>query len=363
MKVTVNQKNLRKALNLVERMVSRNVALPILSNVLLKTENGRLRISATNLEMGMNYLIGAKIEEVGDIAIPARIFSDFVGTVDEDVITLTTKNNSLMVNSKKYKTQILGFDTKEYPIIPKVKEVGVCTIPARQLATALSQVVDSISLSESRLELAGLYVHFSTQNMTFAATDSFRLVERVVPIVCSKDVNVIIPRNTVTELIRVAGDVEGDITIHVADNQISFVSDDCEMVSRLIDGKYPDYKRVIPEKFVSKTLVAKADLEKNARLAGLFSSSISDIRLSCDASGMHMVAKNSDRGEAQVDVEALLKNDPFEVAVNYHYLLDGLKVVPSDKVVVEFTGAGSPLVLKPADEHTQLVYLIMPLRN
>src|SRR3990167_775039 len=105
MKITVNQKNLKKALGLVERIVSRNISLPILNNILLRTENGRLKVSATNLEIGINYLIGAKIEEVGDIAVPARIFSDFIANIDEDIITLTTKNNSLYINSKRYKTQ------------------------------------------------------------------------------------------------------------------------------------------------------------------------------------------------------------------------------------------------------------------
>jgi len=363
MKVTINQKNLKKALGLVERIVSRNISLPILNNVLLRTENGRLKVSATNLEIGINYLIGAKIEEVGDIAVPARIFSDFIANIDEDIITLTTKNNSLYINSKRYKTQILGFDTKEYPIIPKIKEGVICTLPAKQVHTAFTQVVDSIALSESRAELAGLYMRFTTKELICAATDSFRLVERVISTPCARDYLIILPRNTVTELIRVAGEVEEEITIRVSENQVAFSSDDCEVVSRLIDGKYPDYKRVIPEKFMSKTLVVKSDLEKNTRLAGLFSSSISDIKLSCAEKYLQIVAKNSDRGEASVEIEALLKNDPYEVTLNYHYLLDGLKIIPTDKVVIEFTGTGSPLVLKPTDDSFGLVYLIMPLRS
>jgi len=363
MKLTVNQKNLRRALSLVERVVARNVALPILSNVLLKTENGRLKISATNLEVGINYLIGAKIEEVGDIAVPARIFSDFINNVNEESITLTTKNNSLLINSKKYKTQILGFDTKEYPIIPKIKESGICIISAKQLQTALSQVIDSVALSESRLELAGLYARFKSNELTLAATDSFRLVERIVSVPCSQETSIIIPRNTVTELIRVTSEIEGDITVHISENQVAFVSDDCEMISRLIDGKYPDYKRVIPEKFHSKTIVSKDELEKNARLAGLFSSSISDIKLTSTKDKLQISAKNSDRGEAQIEIEAILKNESFEISLNYHYLLDGLKIMPTGRVVIEFTGVGSPLVLRPEGDSAQLVYLIMPLRS
>ena len=363
MKVTINQKNLKKALSLVERMVSRNNTLPILSNIVLKTENGRLKVSSTNLEIGINYLIGAKIEEVGDIAVPARIFTDFISNIDEDIITLTTKNNSLFVNSKRYKTQILGFDTKEYPIIPKLKEGGICTISTKQLHLAFTQIIDSISLSESRLELAGCYVQFTPKELICAATDSFRLVERIVNVTCTRSSSIILPRNTVSEIIRVSGEIEGDITIHISENQVAFVSDDCEVVSRLIDGKYPDYRRVIPEKFISKTLITKSDLEKNTRLAGLFSSSISDIKIVCEDKSLQILAKNADRGEASIQIDALLKNGPYEIAINYHYLLDGLKIIPTEKVVIEFTGIGSPLILKPADDTLGLTYLIMPLRS
>jgi len=363
MKVSVNQKNLKKALSLVERVVARNVALPILNNILLKTENGRLKISATNLEIGINYLIGAKIDEVGDIAVPARIFADFVNHVQEDVLNLTTKNNTLLVHSKKYKTNILGFDTKEYPIIPKIKDSAICVVSAQQLQTALATTVDSIAVSETRMELSGLYIRFTPKKLIFAATDSFRLVEKVIPVECTRETSIILPRSTVVELVKVAGEVEGDITIHVSDNQVAFSSDDCELVSRLIDGKYPEYQRVIPEKFISKALVSKNDLDTNTRLAGLFSSSISDIKLSCDTKTLYIAAKNSDRGEAHVEIDSVLKNDPFDISLNYHYLLDGLKIMPTDKIVIEFTGSGSPLVLKPAEDQQGLIYLIMPLRG
>jgi DNA polymerase-3 subunit beta len=236
-------------------------------------------------------------------------------------------------------------------------------VSAKQLQGALNATIDSIALSETRVELAGLLMKCSSKSLTFAATDSFRLVEKVLPIACSRETSVILPRNTVNELIRVAGEIEGDITIHISENQIAFLSDDCELVSRLIDGHYPDYQKVIPEKFVSKALVVKHELESTARLAGLFSSSISDIKLSCQEKIIVVSAKNADRGETQVEIDALLKNDPFEIALNYHYLLDGLKIMPSDKVVIEFTGTGSPLVLRPGDEDKTLVYLIMPLRN
>ncbi len=363
MKITVAQKNMRKALGATERIVSRNLTLPILNNLLLKTENGRLRISATNLEIGIHYTIGAKIEEVGEIAVPGRILADFVNNTTEEALTLTTKNNSLLIQSKAYKTQILGFETKEFPIIPRIKEGAICEIPGRILKSALLTTADSIAASESRPELAGLFARFSDNKVTFAATDSFRLVERTLNIKSTKNTAIIIPRNTVMELLHGIQESDETIAVRASENQVSFSNEEFELVSRLIDGTYPDYAKVIPEKFISRALTVREELEKNSRLAGLFSSSIADIHLRCGDGKLELSAKNPDRGAIEVAVECILKNEPFDIALNYHYLLDGLKIMNSDKVLIEFTGVGSPLVLRPGDDRRDLVYLIMPLRR
>src|SRR3989338_10380833 len=152
MKVTVNHKNLKTALSLVEKIVSRNPSLPILNNILIKTDNGRLKISSTNLEIGINYMIGAKIDEVGEIAIPARVSSDFINNVVDEKITLHTKNNILTINSDKYKTQILGFDPKDFPIIPKIKEKTATILSSGILRRLLCSVADSVAVSETRPE-------------------------------------------------------------------------------------------------------------------------------------------------------------------------------------------------------------------
>lgn len=363
MKVTVNQKNIRKALGLVEKIVSRNPSLPILNNMLIKTDNGRLRVSSTNLEIGINCMIGAKIDEVGEIAIPARVSTDFINNVSDEKITLYTKNNVVFINSDKYKTQILGFDPKDFPIIPKLKGGPVTVISSKILRNMFYSVADAIAVSETRPELAGVYMDFSSKNITFAATDSFRLSEIVFATKSDSQHGVIIPRNTVMELIRIVSDIDGDIEIKIGDNQISFYNDDFELVSRLVEGNYPDYKKVIPSKFLSRVLIHKNDLEKDIRLAGLFSSNISDIKLICSKDEIVIMSKNSDKGEIETTIPAVLKNDPFEVSVNYHYLLDGLKIVDSDKVMLEFTGNGNPLIVKPHDDNKELTYLIMPLRS
>ncbi|MDO8496603.1 MAG: DNA polymerase III subunit beta [bacterium] len=363
MRITTNLKNLSKALTIVERVISKNSLLPILNNILLRVENGRLKISATNLEIGINYLLGAKVDEVGEIAVPARIFSDFVKNLEGDKLNLVTKNNILSINNEKYKTQILGLDPKEFPIIPKIKNDALFSISAKILKSALSIVLDSMAISETRPELSGAYIQFNSNKFILAATDSFRLVEKIFELKQKNNLSFILPRGTVVELIRVLGELNEDIQVRYGDNQISFSTDDLELVSRLIDGNYPDYKKVIPEKYISKVLVKKDELEKNIRLAGLFSSSIADVNLNCDGKTTTITAKNADKGDIQIVVESLLKNEPFNISLNHYYLLDGLKIIPTEHVVIEYTGPGSPLVIRPENDNKDLTYLIMPLKH
>jgi DNA polymerase-3 subunit beta len=362
MKITVNQKNLRQAVAITEKIVSRNASLPILSNILLKTENGRVRLSATNLEIGIHVFIGAKITEVGEVAIPARIFSDFVSAVASEKINLSTKNNILSVSSDEYKTQILGFDPKDFPIIPKLKTEPIATIHTKDLKNCLVSVSESIAASETRPELAGVFMQFKNNVATIASTDGFRLSEVMVPVKNNESFTVILPRSTTIELIRVCGDVDGEMSIRSADNQLSFSTDDIEVVSRVVDGTYPDYQKVIPPSFISKVLVKKDELEKNIRLAGLFSSATAEVKISCTGDIVMVSAKNADKGEVETTVPAMLKNEPFEISLNYRYLLDALKNIPTSDVIAEYTGSSSPFVLKPTNEN-KATYLVMPLRN
>lgn len=362
MKIIINQKNLKRAINLIEKVVSKNTSLPILGNILLKTENGRLRLSATNLELGINTLVGVKIEEVGEIAIPAKIFSDFINTIQDEKITFITKNNILTINTEYYKTSILGFDPKDFPIIPKIKSEPIVSIPAKIFKGALMRVIDSMAVSETRPELAGIFLQIKENQCVFVSTDIFRLSEVIIPILESSSISIIIPRNTVTELVHMCSDIEGDVQIKYTDNQVAFVGEDIELISRVVDGTYPPYKNIIPEKFISRVLIKRSEFENNIRLAGLFASSISDVKITCTENKLIITARNSDKGEIETDVPAILKNEPFEVSLNYRYILDGLKNMPGNDVIIEFTGAGSPLVMRPGDDKS-FIYLIMPLRN
>ena len=362
MELIANKSRLQTGVRTVERIVSRNVSLPILNTILLKTDNGRLKLSATNLELGINYWIGAKINEEGEVAVPAKVFSDFIGSINDEKISLSSAKNIITISSEHYKTQILGMETRDFPIMPKVKKEISFKINTASLKTALISVLDSASVSETRPELSGINISISNKRAEFAATDSFRLSEKIINLENGVERSFILPRNTAIEVIRIAENLEGELVVSVSENQIFIYGDDFEIISRLIDGHYPEYKRVIPEKFIALAKVNKEELEKNVRMASIFSSSIFDIKLKANKESMQIFAKNSDRGEIIANIVCETKNRPFEISVNYHYLLDGLKILPTENVILEFTGDGSPLVLRGENQKDQ-TYVIMPLRS
>ncbi|MEK7507426.1 MAG: DNA polymerase III subunit beta [Patescibacteria group bacterium] len=362
MNIIISQSKLQTALRFAERVISKNISLPILSTVLLKAKDGQLKLSATNLEMGLNYWLGAKIDQAGEIAVPARIFSEFISQVGDERLNLSVEKNIMHINSDRYKTQILGMEPKEFPLLPKIKSASQFKISAADLKDGLLGVLDATAPTETRPELNGVFMALDKNKAAFAATDSFRLAEKIITLQATAEIKIIIPRNTAAELVRIAGENGPELTVNVADNQLFVVGESFEFISRLIDGRYPDYKKIIPEKFISLVKVNKAGLERNIRTAGIFSSSISDIKIKVEDNLMMITAKNSDRGEIDATVDCQLKNEPFELSLNYRYLLDGLKTISTENAIIQFTGDGSPLVLK-GDERQDQTYLIMPLRN
>lgn len=363
MKFSTPRDKLQRALSIVERVTSKNTTLPILNNLLMTAERGSLTVSATNLEVGVAVSFGAKVEDQGRIAVPARILTEFVKTATGDVISGSVKQTTLSVSSGGTRSVLLCFDAGEYPIIPVVKGGVEFAVNAAIFAGLLSSIIDSIAASDARPELSGAYLSIKDNTLTLAATDSFRLAEHRTKLTGEEDISIIIPRQTVSEILRVLEDISGDVNVHVAENQLSIAADGCTVVSRLIDGKYPDYRKVIPERSITRTLVRRTELEQAVKVAALFTSSISDVKLSCAECSLTVSGKNAAKGEGESTIDATVKGDAFDIALNYHYLLDGLRIMSAEHVVLEYTGKGSPFVIRPDDAEHVLVYIIMPLRG
>lgn len=368
MKFKLITKNFQQGLDVVKNIVGKNLNLPILNSILLSAKDNQVILSATNLELGINYYLTTKIEEEGKTAIPAKIFFDFISNIKEKEINFQLKENILNIQTDYLKTKIVCFDPKDFPIIPKLKDSEYAVLAGKILKNALSSVFDSISLSQTRPELNGVFVKFDKDKICFASTDSFRLSERIIKQETNKTGSVIIPKNTISELIRIFSNIEEDVSINIGENQIQFSTKNLELVSRLIEGRYPDYQKVIPPKSISRVLLKKEEFQNNVRLAGFFASNINDIGLRVNEKETLIFAKSYDRGEFNSKIKNNFNDlrhqveEEFEVLLNYSYLIDGLKNIQAEDVILEYAGEGAPVILRPADKELNFTYLIMPLK-
>lgn len=368
MKIICLQENLKKALSITEKIIGRNLTLPVLNNILFSIENNKIKIVSTNLEIGINCWINGKIEKEGSITIPAKLFSNLVNNLPNKKIELTAKNNKLTVNTDEFSANINTINADEFPIIPKINDKVLCVINGNLFKNSLAQVVEMASLSESRPEIAGIFMEFNKNSIKLAATDSFRLAEKNISakFLSESDIknkSIIIPQRTIHELIRILGEIDNEVKIILSGNQVLFDLNEVQIISRLIEGQYPDYKQIIPGSFKTQITVNKNELVKSIKTASLFSGKINDIKLVVNPVKLllEISAKNADVGENKSQIISKVEGDSLDINFNYKYLLEGLNNILSDKVIIEFNNSASPAVIKPVGDMSY-IYVIMPIK-
>lgn len=378
MKLICTQENLNKALNIVGKIINKNTTLPILNNILLKTDKGRLKISSTNLELGVNYWVGGKIEEEGEITVPTRLFANFISSLPNSNVEIKLKGDSLNIKCDKYKTNIKGLSAKEYPLIPKIEIEPIFKIKSSDFKQALMQILPAISDSKSRIEITGVFLDLSKidkNKIVLVATDSYRLAEKTL-ILEKENINkealnlagnissVIIPKNAVQELIRDLDDEEELLEVTLSESQILFNFNNANMISRLLEGKYPDYKQIIPNKFETEAVVSVSEIANAIRVAGLFASvSSNNIKLKAylNSNALEVSSEASEVGSNNTRVAAEIKGKDLEVTYNYRYLSDGFGGIEGEKAILKINSEKLPTVLT-SDADKNLLYVIMPIR-
>jgi len=368
MNIICLQENFKKALNIVERIIGRNLTLPILNNILLSIENNKLKISSTNLEIGINCWIPGKIKERGSITVPAKLINDFVNNLPNEKIELKVKDKQLELKCKKFKSILKGLSADDFPIIPKIKLQPLINIKNNLLKNSFTQVVEMASTSESRPEISGIYINFYKNIIKLAATDSFRLAEKNIEINSKelKEQSIIIPQRTVLEIIRILGEKEGqeeEIKIALSNNQILFDFNSTQVISRLIDGQYPDYQQIIPSNSQTEIVIDRVELINNIKVASLFTGKVNDIKMFIDPgkSIIEISSKNTDVGENKSKIEADIKGNEVEVIFNYRYILDGLNNIYSDKVIIGLNDNIKPVLIRPVGD-LSYSYVVMPIK-
>lgn len=373
MKVSCLQENLAKGLSIVGRAVSSRSTLPVLGNVLLATDAGRLKLSATNLEVGITCWIGARVEEEGAITVPARTFIDLVNALPPERVDmeLVTRTQTLNLHAGRSEANVKGIDASEFPILPLPEGSGGIAIEPDVLRTAIDQVAFAAATDESRPILTGVLAKFEGAQLTLAAADGFRLSVRALdlPNAVPDPFSIIIPARALTELGRISGEQEKPIVITVTPtrNQVLFQLTDVVLVSQLIDGNFPDYKQIIPRERTTHTVVDTAAFLKACKTAHIFARDAAYIaRLHVKpaselAPGQVIVsATSAETGDDVSELDASIEGQEIEIAFNVKYLIDVLSVVGTPQVALDTTTSSSPGVIRPVGDG-DFTHVIMPM--
>lgn len=366
MELTVTQEKLTRALSAVSRVASIKTQLPILSNILLRTDGNRLLIAATNLEIAITEYIGAKITKPGAITIPARLMSEFISSLPKEQVDLKVVGDNLHIKSGTYKSIINGFIADDFPELPTINEKSSIqySIKIEDFKQAVSQTIITTSNDSTRPVLTGVYWHSHQGFLYLASTDGYRLSERRL-VETKSEVSAIIPTQTLQEVLRNIKDDSDEIDILFDETQVRFRINETEIISRLIDGVFPDYRQLVPSSSETTVVLNKSDFVRITKIAGLFArESGGSITLTADEAkkslSIHSIA--SQFGENTSEADATVSNDG-QITLNSRYLSEALSVIDSDDIIFSFSGKIAPCVIKSTKEDTNYYHIIMPLKS
>lgn len=366
MELSVTQENLSRALSIVGRVASNRTGLPILSNVLLRTEGNRLLVAATNLEIAATYYVGAKVTKQGSLTLPARLVSEFIAGLPKGTIDITSKGTSMTISSGNFSSNLTGVDAAEFPELPSIEEKDAVayTVTTEDFKQAVSQTIITASNDSSRPVLTGVYWHSLDGELYLAGTDGYRLAERKL-MKSRSTIEAIVPTSSLQEALRTISDGVAEVEVLFDDTQVRFRVGDAEITSRLIDGNYPNYRQLIPKESETKVTVPTDEFTRIVKIAGLFSrDSGGSITLTADKATqqlrIHSIA--SELGENTSSADAKVTTDG-QVTLNSRYISEALGVIDSDTIEFRFSGKLSPCVLMSTKKDSNYTHIIMPLKS
>lgn len=387
MKLICTQEKFKKAIFNSERVVSKQTTLPILNNILFEVEKGVLKLSATNLEIGVQVKIGAKVEEEGKITIPARLISNFSSNLPQgENVNLELIYQNLKIKSGKTQVSIKGLPASDFPLIPQKNSEYLLEISNKTLKNIISCIITSVSHNETRLELSGVNMVFDRKNIFFASTDSFRLSEYILnleegnilnkedySVFVEKRGNIIIPANTLIELNRIiSNELEEKTKIAIEEGQIFFEIDGTRIVSRLINGKYPEYKNIMPESYKTCIIGDKTVFQNALKVASIFLTSQSNettLKIDSNTKKITISSQSVETGNNSTELNFEVQGESQEIVFNLKYLLDGINTIQTQKIAISANSDASPVAIQAIlDEDGKTIqkeytYIVMPIKN
>ncbi len=371
MKLSCLQENLSKGLGIVGRAVATRTTLPITNNVLLATEQSRLKLTATNLEIAISCWIGAMVEEEGAITVPARLLNEFVNSLPSDKIDLNLAQHTLELKCARFEARISGIDAEDFPPIPKIGDGTTYQIEPEILRMAINQVVFATASEDTRPVLTGVSAEFEGDSLTLAAADGFRLAVHKAPLAnpVAERVEIIIPGRSLMEINRFLADQEDlvEIAVSPSKSQVLFRLKDIEMMSQLIQGTFPNYRQLIPQSYSSRSVVTTPEFLRATKTASIFARDGNGIvRLQINPSAeskpgrMSISARSEQVGDNLGEIDAQVAGEAAKIAFNGKYLIDVLSVLHEGQVALETTTPSSPGVIRPVGSDNY-VHIIMPM--
>jgi len=371
MKLSCLQENLSKGLGIVSRAVATRSTLPITQNVLIATDQSRLKLAATNLEIAISCWLGAKIEEEGAITIPARLLTEFISSLPNDKIDITLTQRTLQLKCARFEARINGLDAQDFPPIPQVADGLATKIEIEALRDGINQVTFAAAAEESRPVLTGIQLEFDGDKLAMAAADGFRLAVHNTSLLSSvkNKTAIIVPARALNELGRFLTDQEEpvEITVNQQKSQILFKLKNIEMVSQLIQGAFPNYSQLIPQSYVTRAVVDVAEFLRAIKMASIFARDGSGIVRLVVSPGveltpgkMNISARAEEVGDNMGEIDALIDGEGAKIAFNAKYLSDVLSVLDEKQVALETTTSSSPGVLRPVGTDNY-IHVVMPM--
>lgn len=367
MMFTCLQENLEKGLNIVYKAVPQKVSLPILNNILIKTENGRLKLSATNMETAITTYVGAAIDKEGATTMPAKLMRELVANITQSTLTGNLLNDALHITSDKTKTKLVGTPVDEYPNLPTfTPNTKFITVNPKIFADAVAKIAFAASSDETRPVFTGVYLNYSDGQLVMAASDGFRLSE--VKIEAKGEIeklNIIIPAKVLLEVSRIFADATEDIKLGYTENEnlTLFQADDTLISTRVIDGTYPDYNRIVPTTSTVTAAFLAQDLLEAVRLSNIFAKEVNNvIKLRLDESGsLNVVTNAQETGDNLSQITSEIIGEGIEIAFNSKYLLDFLSNNKAQRILMKANGTLAPCMFL-ADEEENYFHIVMPMQ-
>ncbi len=369
------QENLAQGLGLVGHIAGKNANLPILGNVLMKTDGGNLRLSTTNLEMAVSVLIRGRVEQPGEFTVPAKLLMEYVALLPNGKIELIVDGDALEIKTEGNTTKMKGMAAAEYPLLPKLATEEPYKLEAGALRQAISQVAFAVSSSDSRPELSGVSCYFhglgGPNTLVMAATDSYRLSERVITLQGgnTKEQKCIVPARAIQEVARILSAYKDEMATpeeaswSMTDSQFVLTFGNVELVSRLIEGAFPDYRQIIPTQFRTAFTVTRGELQKAFKAASLFSKQgLFDVHVAVENGALKISSSDTGTGAHTTTIALAESVEPNKVTLNYRYVSDGLSAMGTDTVRFQMIDGMNPVVITPANGEG-FQYIVMPIRQ